>query len=206
MSDDNDPNNSGTRRGRFVVIVGPDGVGKTTVARALVTAAAGPTNYFHFRPLVFTRMLAAPPDSMEPAAGKGSPNGSQVLGWMRITRNLFRFWSGYLGRVRPALRAGGLVIGDRWAYGYLVQPAALKFYGPRWLARFVLWLLPEPDLVASLTAPVEVIRRRKRELTSSQITDELAAWRALPARHLRSFDTERPPDEVAEEILRELSQ
>ena len=65
-------------------------------------------------------------------------------------------------------------------------------------------LLPEPDLVANLTASVEVIRRRKQELTPAEITAELAEWIALPVRHLRSFDTERPPDEVADSIMQEL--
>jgi len=192
------------RRGRFVVIVGPDGVGKTTVARALIAAAGGSTGYFHFRPDVFHPMLAAPPESMDPAIDKGSPDGSRLLGWVRIVRNVIRFWTGYLVRVQPALSAGRLVVVDRWAYGYLVQPAALRFYGPVWLARLVLRLLPQPDLVANLTAPVDVIRSRKQELTSSEISAELAEWSDLPARRLRSFDTQGPPDQVAAQILEEL--
>jgi hypothetical protein len=191
-------------RGRFVVIVGPDGVGKTTVARALIAGAGGLTGYFHYRPNVFRPMLAAPPKSMDPAIDKGSPDGSRPLGWVRIIRNLVRFWAGYLVRVRPALSAGRLVVADRWAYGYLVQPAALKFYGPAWLARLVLRLLPQPDLVANLTAPVEVIRSRKQELTPTEISAELTEWSHLPARHLRSFDTQGPPDQVATQILQEL--
>lgn len=205
MSDPHSPNEQeGPRRGSFVVIVGPDGVGKTTVARALVAAAGPPTGYFHFRPLVFSPMPDAPPDFMEPAIDKGAKEGSRLLGWVRIGRNLIRFWAGYLLRVRFAIARGSLVIGDRWAYGYLVQPAALKFYGPAWLARLAVRLLPEPDLVANLTAPIEVIRHRKRELTRAEISAELTAWRGLPARHLQDFDTEAKPDQIADRILREL--
>jgi thymidylate kinase len=117
---------------------------------------------------------------------------------------VIRFWTGYLVRVQPALSAGRLVVADRWAYGYLVQPAALRFYGPVWLARLVLRLLPQPDLVANLTAPADVIRSRKQELTSSEISAELAEWSDLPARRLRPFDTQGPPDQVAAQILEEL--
>jgi hypothetical protein len=174
------------------------------VARALIAAAGPPTGYFHFRPVVFSPMLDAPPESMDPAIDKGSSEGSRLLGWVRIGRNLVRFWAGYLMRVRPAVARGSLVIGDRWAYGYLVQPAALKFYGPAWLARLAVRLLPEPDLVANLIAPVDVVRNRKQELTVAEISAELTAWRRLPARHLRDFDTQGRPDQIAARILEEL--
>jgi hypothetical protein len=45
-------------------------------------------------------------------------------------------------------------------YGYLVQPDALRFYGPRRLTQLAMKLLPRPDLVVNLTAPVHVIARR----------------------------------------------
>jgi energy-coupling factor transporter ATP-binding protein EcfA2 len=189
-------------KGQFVVLVGPDGVGKTTVAKALVALFGGDTQYFHFRPLVLSPMLDAPPRSMDPAPDKGSPEGSHVLGWIRIARNLVRFWAGYLFRVRPAVKAGMLVIGDRWAYGYLVQPAALKFYGPRRLAGLVIKLLPQPDLVANLTARTEVIHRRKQELSEAEIAAELAAWSQLHLPRMHSFSTEGPPEEIAANILK----
>jgi thymidylate kinase len=141
---------------------------------------------------------------MDPSPDKGSPNGFRVLGWIRIARNLTRFWAGYLVRVRPAIRAGCLVVGDRWAFGYLVQPAALKFYGPRWLARLILNLLPKPDLVANLTAPTEVVHQRKTELTEAEIAAELTAWHDLPVKTLHSFDTEALPEEIAANILNKL--
>lgn len=72
---------------------------------------------------------------------------------------------GYLVRIRPAVRQGALVMGDRWAYGYLVQPRALKFYGPVWMARLAVRLLPQPEVVVNLVAPAEVIRSRKAELS-----------------------------------------
>jgi thymidylate kinase len=119
----------------------------------------------------------------------------------RIARNYLRFWLGYLFKVRPALARGTLVVADRWAYGYMVQPHALKFFGPAWLARVAVTSLPAPDLVANLTAPPDVIRGRKQELTETQIEAELAAWATLPAPHIESFDTQGSPEAVASRIL-----
>jgi len=124
-----------------------------------------------------------------------------LLGVVRISRNYIRFWLGYLFKVRPALGRGSLVIADRWAYGYIVQPHALKFFGPRWLARSVVASLPSPDLVANLTAPPELIHQRKQELTVEQIEAELAAWASIPARSLVSFDTQTTPDVIAARII-----
>jgi hypothetical protein len=86
-------------------------------------------------------------------------------------------------------------------YGYVVQPYALKFHGPEWLARAVMRLLPRPDLIVNLTAPPHVIRERKQELTVSQIEQELIAWSALRLPNLQTIDATRRPDDLADEIL-----
>jgi thymidylate kinase len=189
-------------RGRFIVVVGPDGVGKTTVARHLVRLANGTTAYFHFRPPVLSPMASGPPDSMDPPLDKSPSEGSVVLGWVRILRNLLWFWVAYLYRVRPALSKGTMVVGDRWAYGYLAQPGALKFFGPEWVARGALALFPHPDLIANLVAPVEVIRDRKAELSGEQIAAELEAWAGVPG--VVSIDAAKGPEETARAILRAL--
>ena len=112
---------------------------------------------------------------------------------------------GYLATVRPALKQGWLIVGDRWMYGYLVQPHALKFQGPDALARAVLRLLPRPHLIVNLAAPPDVIRERKQELSLSQIEQELRAWSSLRVANVRTFDATQLPSESAAEILATLA-
>ena len=189
-----------TSRGHLIILVGPDGVGKTTVARALITQHGPPAAYFHFLPPIFGRLPSAPDPASAPPPKGGSGN-SRVLGWIRILRNAARCWVSYLRTVRPALKSGWLVVGDRWMYGYLVQPHSLKFGGPDLLARAVVRLLPRPHLIVNLTAPADLIRVRKQELTLSQIERELRAWSSLRLPNFQTFDATRPPHAIAEEIL-----
>jgi thymidylate kinase len=190
--------------GRFVVLVGPDGVGKTTVARALLAHHSGPAAYFHFLPPLRGPLSRSPGPASAPPP-KAAPGGWLVLGWIRLFRNAARCWVGYLRTVRPALKRSWLIIGDRWMYGYVVQPDALRFHGPDALARAVLRLLPRPHLIVNLAAPPHVIRQRKQELTLSQIEQELLAWSSLRVANVQTLDATRLPNDIASDILMALA-
>lgn len=185
-----------TEKGKFVVLVGADGVGKTSVAQELLSLVPG--RYFHFRP-----PLGGIWD--DPTLGKVllvEPRSSNLIGSIaRMVRNLLRFWLGYLSSIRPALRSGLLVVGDRWAYGYLAKPQMVNYSGPRWLARGIVRAMPQPDLVVALTAPAEVIVRRKDELTLEMAKNDDQAWCWIPVRQLVVLNAQAAPREVALRII-----
>lgn len=195
------------RRGAFIVVIGPDGTGKTTLARELVAAFGGPTRYFHFRPPLREPFSDAPPDISEPSATKipARRPGDLPRGWLRIVRNAIQCALGYWLRIRPVMRRGTMVIGDRWIFGYLTQPAPLRYYGPQWLARLIVRLLPRPSMTVNLTAPVPVLLARKQELTAEQLADELAACQSLPCTRKVTLSSEVPPDLLAAQVLQHLS-
>lgn len=189
-----------------MVIIGPDGVGKTTLAAELLKDWPGERGYFHFRPPFRAHLQPEVPPSAGFVAAKPdrADRGSRVLGWLRILQNLVRFIGGYLLSVRPALRRGALVVGDRWAYGYLAAPQQLKYYGPRWLARLVVSMLPRPDLVVCLTAPPNTVVARKAELTVPQVEAQDGAWRSVRARRRTTLLALDPPAVLAAKVLEEL--
>lgn len=166
------------RGGRFVVIIGPDGVGKTTLAGQLIAAVDAPTMYVHFRPSLLQRPPSIPPQPSTPPVKRTNP-GNVVIGWLRLTQSVVLFWLGYLRWIRPVLASNGLVVGDRWGYGYVGQPAALGFAGPTWLARWATRLIPRPDLIVRLRGEASVIAKRKGDLTLTEIEREDAAWNTL---------------------------
>lgn len=191
------------RRGAFVVVVGPDGAGKTTAARALIRAHPGPTAYFHYRPGLLAPMEADPPVHPEERSKEG-PGGSRPMGWVRLGLSLVRFWAAYTVRIVPALWAGKLVVGDRWCFGYLTQPVPLGFFGPPWLAAAAVATLPRPHLLANLVATPQIIHARKRELSLDEISAELLAWQRAAPRRRCDFDATLAPDALGGAILAEL--
>jgi energy-coupling factor transporter ATP-binding protein EcfA2 len=199
-------NGHGSRRGRFVVIVGPDGVGKTTLAAELLRSWPGERGYFHFRPPIRGPLPPHAPEGGGLVAAKPDPaaNGSRLLGWVRLLRNLALFGAGHLFSIRPALRRGALVVGDRWAYPYLAAPAQVHYYGPEWLARSVVCTLPQPDLVVCLTAPPHIVVARKAELTMEQVEAQNRTWQSVPARHKTTLLALDPPELLAARVLEQL--
>lgn len=185
-------------RGCFAVVVGPDGVGKTTFSSALLALQGDSGRYFHFRPPVKGGLHRVIPETA--AMPKHQSPVFAPAGWLRLAVAVPRFWLGFLASVLPELRRGGFVLADRWAFGYLAQPLSLRFAGPAGLARVALALMPKPDIVFNLAASSEVILSRKAELTERAINEELSAWKTIPGRVV-TLDARQSPEELARQAL-----
>ena len=163
-------------RGWALIVGGPDGCGKTTLAGALVETleAIGPVLHFHQRASVLPRRTNVP--ITDPY--RRSPYGRAVSTLKLIY--LYADWLlGWATRVEPFLRGGGSVVIERGWWDIAVDP---RRYRVRPSARFASWLcrcVPPPDRIFVLDAPAEVIAARKPELPVTEIARQSAAWREL---------------------------
>lgn len=149
------------RRGLTVALLGPDGAGKTTAARAIARSFCLPA-----------RVICMSPGQ---AASKRRPPGLGLAA--RMMAQLARWL-----RARAHRSRGRLVLFDRYAYDALL-PARRPLGRLGTLRR---WMLghgcPPPDLAVVLDAPGELLYARKGEHGAAVLEPERRAYLALAAR------------------------
>jgi thymidylate kinase len=164
--------------GLFVVVLGPDGVGKSTLVGRLARAFH-PAFYrhrmYHLRPMIIPkrRKTSGPvtnPHDEKPRGGLGSTAALCAM--------LVDYWLGYVFSIRPLLARTGLVVFDRYYQDVMVDPIRYRYGGPIWLARVLSYFVPPPDLFfLVLDADDEVILSRKSEVSQEELRRQRACYR-----------------------------
>jgi thymidylate kinase len=220
------------RRMFSVALVGADGAGKTTIARALERVLPMDAKYLYMgvnwdasdRLLPTTRLMRAirrargtasggPPDYSAPAARRRPPllrAGRAAWSGLALANRLAEEW------YRQALawsyvRRGVVVVFDRHFFSdYYAHDVVGD--RPRGIDRRVHGFLlehvyPKPDLVVFLDAPPEVLLARKGEGTLESLERRRQEYADLAARtpHFVAVDAARPLDEVTQDVAAAIS-
>jgi thymidylate kinase len=220
-----------TRAGFTVALIGPDGAGKTTIARALDSELPFPVAYLYMgvnpdssNHLLFTtrvvhalrRRRGGRPDTVGPRDSRESeaiaPRGfarrnlRSARSFVRLGNRLAEEWHRAILATLHR-RRGDVVIFDRhffadyFAYDIAAKP---RRTASRRLHGFVLSrLYPKPDLVIYLDAPAEVLFERKGEGTVESLERRRREYLAL-GKVLDGFtvvDASRPVEAVTRDVV-----
>ena len=192
--------------GLWVVVAGPDGSGKSTVATALPQVCAGlfrRHRHQHWRP----GLLPAPSSVLRRGGGgdPAQPHGQAPHGTIASLARLAYFWLdvlvGTLVLTLPPRVRTGLIVTERGWWDMVVDPHRYRLGLPVGLVRGLGRLSPRPDLLLVLDAPANVLRSRKQELPPEELERQRRAWLDLniPGVETVVLDATRPLDQVVRE-------
>lgn len=189
-------------RGLVVLVAGPDGAGKSSLARRIADELAAEVTHVvhtHWRPglLPHPRTLLgghAAADGTRPHAR--APHGAVVslglLGYYWLD-----FFLGAWLRQRPIRRRGGLVVVERGWWDVAVDGRRYRLSVPPAVVNALGRLLPRPDLALVLRGDPRVLSVRKGELAVAEIARQNALWETMrAAREQVALDATEPEEAV----------
>lgn len=162
--------------GRAVLLCGPDGTGKSTLAAGLVAALSGPRPVMH----VHHRAPVLPKRTVGDVA---RPHGRvpylPLLSLLKVGYLFVDFVLASRLRIGPFLRSGGWLVTERGWWDLAVDPRRYRLDVPTWLILQLGHLLPRPDVVFVLDAPVDAVVARKSELDTYEVTRQMDLWHTV---------------------------
>ena len=170
-----------------IVILGPDGAGKSSVIRGLVeklNLRGCAVEVRHLKPrIVFARRGEPVTIVVDP---HGKPPRSAFLSMVKIVVWLFEEWYAQIFLDKRDC----VLLCDRYYHDLLIDPKRYRYGGPQWVARLIGGLMPRPDLWILLDAPPAVLRARKQEVSPQETARQREAYLAFIRRQRNSATVE----------------
>lgn len=193
--------------GAFVVFLGPDGSGKTSMAELVVDKISSgyrKTSRFHWRPELLPKPRLVKLKTKEEILERPQLQSKYGV-WVSVLRfgyYYIDFTVGYWVKLFPKKARTTLIIGERYYYDILVHPQRYGFKLPQRILNFGLLFVPSPDLVILLENEPEVIVARKDELPLYEVVRQLSQYKKILSglKHSKVISTDGDIDEVAKKV------
>lgn len=197
--------------GFYVLLVGPDGAGKSTLAGKLPGALEGLFRrnvHLHWRPGLLPRPGALLgreiSDATEPHALR--PHGRAAS----LALAMYHWADFALGgwvRVQSSRVRSGLIIVERGWWDIAVDPRRYRLRVSPAVIRVLGTVLPKPDLVVVLEGKPEALHARKSELPVGELARQMQGWRSAVPNRVRTMrvDVSEGSDAVAASVRRSIA-
>lgn len=191
--------------GLMVVLLGVDGSGKSTAARALLERldgvfAADRSRLIHWRPTVSAPSRAPRPAVSDPHGQTPRPAPVSAV---FLLYHWLRFVVGSWVGIQPALFRNGLVVCDRYYHDFLVDQRRYRLSLPAGIVRAMARGFRRPDLAFVLDVDEREATRRKQEIPLAELARLRTGYRqlALERPPVRLVDAGRSEEQVIGDLV-----
>jgi thymidylate kinase len=163
------------RKGSFIVFLGVDGVGKSSITSSLKKICKEEEKELvieHWRPNLFPSLRKNKEIYTEVTDESKS---IEVIGFKKKLTSFIRyiyysmdFFVGYQFKVRKQLKKGNTFIIERYFFDNMINPHRYKFHNP-FLDKLLYKLIKKPDIVVLLTCDSNIAFERKKELSIEEL-------------------------------------
>ena len=199
-------------RAPIIALFGPDGSGKSTIGELLVKHGEEigiGAILMHWRPGFLPYRGFNSQRSKNRFTNPHSTKLRRGLkGFFIFLYIVFDFIVGYYFLIRPHLRKGTIVVYERYYYDIIFDQRRYGLQLPLSIRSFFAHVLPTPDIIILLDAPIHVLQARKWELNRTEIERQ----RLVMKQYLSYFDSYHlvdvgvgSPDDVVDIIIKILS-
>lgn len=202
-----------TKNGLCIAFVGNDGCGKSTIVERLKLDSKRMYNhnnshYGYWRPFMLPKIKKAL---------NISDNNDDDTFVDEVRRyNLIKSYSKFayytidyiFGSVKDRFNKsrGGIVVYDRYYDDLMVYPERFGMTLNRFVTKSVRNIIPQPDLVIYLSAPVEVLKERRFEIFEKEMERQVSEYCKLETDYSNyiSIDGTQKLDNVYDDVIKEI--
>jgi Thymidylate kinase len=167
------------RPGYFVVVLGTDGSGKSTIIDHITPILEGAfhhgIHYEHLRPNLIPDIgILFGKRQKEKIEVSPHPHDVKVSGFLgslcKFLYYLQDYIWGYLFKILPSIALYSHVyILDRYYYDYYIDQKRAKILLPKWIIKIGEFFVPKPDIIICLGGNPDVIYKRKPETSLEEV-------------------------------------